>query len=74
MPNKRIGALWKTRKQGWITGNIEISLTDSIKVGIGVNEKKRPDSRDPDFYIYLLTDGQQRGSETPPEESEEAPF
>lgn len=68
---KRIGALWKTKKAGFITGNLDISIGQSVKVGVGANTKKRDGSKDPDFYIYHLPE-QQR--ETPFEESAQGSF
>jgi len=75
---KRIGALWKTRKQGFITGNLELALDRTVKVGVGVNTKKRDNSRDPDFYIYLLPDERVENPTSttgePPDYDEEPPF
>ena len=69
----RIGALWKTKKQGFITGTLDVSIGQQVKVAVGVNEKRRADSKDPDFYIYHLPETQAVTS-APPEESDEPAF
>jgi len=69
----KIGALWKTSKQGFITGTLDVSIGQQVKVGIGVNDKKRAGTKDPDFYIYHLPETRPVTGE-PPEVSDEPPF
>ena len=59
MPEKRksVGAFWKQvsrdGKRTYLTGNIELTEGERIKVVIFANSYKEEGSRQPDFMMYI---------------------